>query len=189
MTKQEMREQLAAKCNVTLEEAGTALEVGDWNMLTATHLLEEEKFRRMREVEEVASDCATMEAMAEDGETATDEKTATARDAKRAEPGKRRRHHGVRSLGEHLHRLLAFGNRNRLEVRRDGAMVLDLPVTALAALMLFAFWVCVPLIVIGLFAGCRYSFAGQDLGRADINDALSKASEAAARAKQAAAKA
>ena len=32
-------------------------------------------------------------------------------------------------------------------------------------LMLFAFWTCVPLLVIGLFLGCRYSFSGQDFDK------------------------
>ena len=32
-------------------------------------------------------------------------------------------------------------------------------------LLIFAFWVCVPLMIIGLFAGFRYSFSGAELGR------------------------
>ncbi len=31
--------------------------------------------------------------------------------------------------------------------------------------MLFAFWTCVPLLVIGLFLGCRYRFSGQDFDK------------------------
>ena len=41
-----------------------------------------------------------------------------------------------------------------------------LPVTVAALLMLFAVWTCVPLLVIGLFLGCRYSFRGRDFERA-----------------------
>ena len=37
MTNYELTEQLAAKCDVTLEEAMTALEASNWNTLTATH--------------------------------------------------------------------------------------------------------------------------------------------------------
>ena len=39
MTQYEMTENLSEKCDVTLEEAKTALEASDWNTLTATHLL------------------------------------------------------------------------------------------------------------------------------------------------------
>ena len=52
---------------------------------------------------------------------------------------------------------------------------------AAALLMLFAFWTCVPLLVIGLFAGFRYAFNGAELGRESINKAMDKAAEAAGR--------
>ena len=55
MTQYEMVEKLSEKCNVTLEKARDALEVSDWNMLTATHLLEQEKFSRMQALNEVSS--------------------------------------------------------------------------------------------------------------------------------------
>ena len=55
MTEYEMTEQLAAKMNISLEEAKAALEAGNWNTLTATHLLEQEKFRRMQELNAVAA--------------------------------------------------------------------------------------------------------------------------------------
>ena len=59
MTQNEMISNIAGKCNVTPEEARAALEAGEWNALTAAQLLENEKLRRMQEVEEVASGCAT----------------------------------------------------------------------------------------------------------------------------------
>ena len=42
---------------------------------------------------------------------------------------------------------------------------------------------------IGLFAGCRYSFAGRDLGRENINRGLDKVAEAAEQVKKAVAEA
>ena len=103
-----------------------------------------------------------------------------------AEPtrGARKGHKGLRNLGDHVRRLIACGNRNRFEVRRGDASILELPVTVLAVLMLCAFWVCAPLLVIGLFAGCRYSFSGEELGREDINSALNKAADAAEHMKE-----
>ena len=68
-------------------------------------------------------------------------------------------------------------------MRRKGRdeVVLDLPVTAMVLLLLFAFWVCVPLLIIGLFAGFRYAFSGAELGRESINKAMDKAAAAADR--------
>ena len=62
-------------------------------------------------------------------------------------------------------------------------------VTVVAVLMLFAFWTCIPLLVLGLFLGCRYSFIGRDLGRERINDALDRVASAAEQLKGSAAKA
>ena len=185
MTQYEMTEKLSEKCNVSLAEAKAALEQGDWNTLTATHLLEQERFRRMQELNEAAgaavavqeapedvaavsdrhateemaaeaSDCQASEEAASDAAAASDRHAAKA--APRAKA--RRSGHGMKNLGEHVRRLVGWANRNRLVVRRDGVTALDIPVSVAALLMLFAPWVCVPLLVIGLFAGCKYSFDG-----------------------------
>ena len=196
MTQYEMTENLSEKCDVTLEEAKTALEASDWNTLTATHLLEQEKFRRMQELHEFAESgtatavqAAPEEAAAE--QTATEEgvKIEAAEAAERAESKKSCHGKALKNLGEHIRRLVACGNRNRFTVQRGEEQLLAMPVTALAILLLCAFWVCVPLLVIGLFAGCRYSFSGKELGRESINSALDKAADAADSMKRAAAKA
>ena len=192
MTQYEMTEQLAAKCDVTLEEAMTALEASNWNTLTATHLLEQEKFRRMQELHEYAEGGAAAAVQAASEESAADEAPAeaieaeapasTSEKAEAAEPAKsKKRCHsqGLKNLGAHIRRLVACGNRNHFAVHKGDEQLLAMPVTALVILMLCAFWVCMPLLVVGLFAGCRYSFSGKELGRKGINDALDKAAAAA----------
>lgn len=183
--------ELAVKCQVTHEEARAALEAGNWNRLTAAQMLEVEKRRKAQELDQVASSCATVTAPApaeeitEEGEFGTTEKfesaEATAAAAKTEETGKRRGSRGLKNLGDHIRRIVAFGNRNRFVVRRNGVGLLELPVSVVAVLMLFAFWTCVPLLAIGLFLGCRYSFSGQDLGRESVNLALDRAANAAQR--------
>lgn len=198
MTQYEMTENLAKKCNVTLEEAKVALEAGDWNMLTAGQLLEEEKLRKMQELNEVASACAATAAQEAPEEAAAeasiaDEATAKepaeaceqAGDAECAKARKRDRGSGLRNLWEHVRKLVARGNRNRFEIRKGDALVLEMPVTVLVLALVCMFWLCLPLLVIGLFAGCRYSFSGVDMGRESINGALGKASAAAEQVKKA----
>lgn len=219
MTQFEMTEKLAAKCNVTLEEAKDALENGNWNTLTATHLLEQAQFRRMQELNAINAGGAAMAvqaapqepeadaltesqtdtgAQAEAASATTAQAEAIDSDAKTAEQveqavhakeKKRRGNQGLKNVGEHIRRLIACGNRNRFEIRKDGKSVMELPVTVLVLALVCAFWVCVPLLVIGLFTGCRYSFGGRELGRAGLNDALAKAADVAERMKQNAAKA
>lgn len=205
MTQYEMTENLARKCNVTLEEAKVALEAGDWNMLMAGQLLEEEKLRKMQELDEVASACAATAAQEAPEEAAAeasiaDEATAEepaeaceqAGDAECAKARKRDRGSGLRNLWEHVRKLVARGNRNRFEIRKGDALVLEMPVTVLempvtvlVLALVCMFWLCLPLLVIGLFAGCRYSFSGVDMGRESINGALGKASAAAEQVKKA----
>ncbi len=181
MTQNEMIENISKKCNVSPEEAKAALEAGNWNVLIAAQGLEQEKLRRMQEVEAVATACAvqaapeapaaeavetaeateTVEVAAEANEAsgepaakvepAADEKAAKGEKASRA----------FKSIGQHIRRLLALGNRNRFEVRRNGETLLHMPVTALALLLIFSFGTCAFLMVVGLFAGCRYSIGEQ----------------------------
>ena len=162
MTNYEMTEKLSEKMGVTMEAAKTALEACDWDMLDAALMLE-----KARGEEKAAY--STRQAEAEPMENAS------------------RRTDGrslLRKLGELIRKLVACGNRNRLEVRKNDELVMEIPVTAVALLLIFAFWVCIPLLVIGLFAGFRYSFSGNELGREGINHAMDKAAEAADRVKE-----
>jgi len=142
---------------VTLEEAKTALEASDWDMLDAALLLEREHGG------EGGTYSTRQERRAEETEAPRGDRRLLPR------------------LGRVLKRLLDVGNRNRFEVRRKNSdeIVLDMPATAMVLLLIFAFWVCVPLLVIGLFGGFRYSFSGAELGRESINNAMDKAAEAA----------
>lgn len=85
-----------------------------------------------------------------------------------------------------MHKLWAFiagiihkGNINALVVEKNGEQLVKLPVTALVILLLCAFWIVVPLLVVGLFFSFRYYFAGPDLGSNTVNDALRTASTTA----------
>ena len=150
-------EQLARKMSISLEAAKAALEAADWNMLTATHMLEREEFCRKQQLKEVAESCAVDGNAARDSaaeKKAAADETAKGKTAANAAPRQKK---WFSNLRDHLHRLLAYGNHNRFTVFRDGEQLLEMPVTALALLLLFSFGTCAFLMVVGLFAGCRYS--------------------------------
>ena len=142
-------EQLARKMSVNLEDAKAALEAAGWNTLTATYLLEQEEFRRKQALNEVAESCVVKD-------NATHENAAPGKAAKKAARPRKNRQ-WLANLRDHIHRLLAFGNHNRFTVVRDGEQLLEMPVTALALLLLFSFGTCALLMAAGLFAGCRYT--------------------------------
>ena len=164
MTHYEMTEKLAEKMNVSLEEAKNALEACDWEMLDAALMLEKEHGAA--------------------GARAYSTRPETAEEQSRREEAKARRRGVVNGLGDLLRSAINLGNRNRFEVRRGDETVLEMPVLVLVLLMLFAFWVCLPLLVIGLFAGFRYSFSGNELGRDSVNSAMDKAAAMAEKVKE-----
>ena len=164
MTQYEMTEKLSEKMNVTMEEAKTALEACDWEMLDAALMLEKEH--------------------GADSERAYTTRPEPEEERSRREQAKERRRGAVKSLGELVRSLFNMGNRNRFEVRKGDEVTLELPVTVLVLLLIFAFWVCIPLLVIGLFAGFRYSFSGAELGRESVNHAMDKAAEAVEKVKE-----
>ncbi len=164
MTHYEMAEKLAEKMNVSLEEAKTALEACDWEMLDAALMLEKEHGAA--------------------NERAYSTRPEPEEEKSRRDQAKERRRGVVNSLGEMIRNLFNLGNRNRFEVRKGDELTLELPVTVLVLLLIFAFWVCIPLLVIGLFAGFRYSFSGAELGRESVNHAMDKAAEAVEKVKE-----
>ena len=94
--------------------------------------------------------------------------------------------HSGDTFKESMNKLWAFiagiihkGNINALVVEKNGEQLVKLPVTALVILLLCAFWIVVPLLVVGLFFSFRYYFAGPDLGTNSVNDALQTVSNTA----------
>ena len=164
MTHYEMTEKLAEKMNVSLEEAKEALEACDWEMLDAALMLEKEHGAANEEAYSTAPE--------------------TEEERSRREEARERRRGVVNGLGDLLRSAINLGNRNRFEVRKGDEVLLEMPVLVLVLLMLFAFWVCLPLLVIGLFAGFRYSFSGAELGRESVNSAMDKAAEAVEKVKE-----
>ena len=69
------------------------------------------------------------------------------------------------------------GNTNFLDATsKGGEHMFSCPVTVLVVLLLFFFWVTVPLFVLSLFFGFRYRFSGEDLGRESVNRVMDGAS-------------
>lgn len=85
----------------------------------------------------------------------------------------------LKTIGEFCLKMIRIGNRNTFEVFKKNETKASFPVTVLAVLLLFAFWVTVPLIIIGLFFGLRYRFIGPDFSCTTVNDAMNSAADAA----------
>ncbi|NMB21492.1 MAG: DUF4342 domain-containing protein, partial [Firmicutes bacterium] len=58
--------------------------------------------------------------------------------------------------------LIKKGNETSFEVLKEKEHMASFPVTVLALLLIFAPWITLPLIVIGLFFGFHYQFVSND---------------------------
>ena len=82
-----------------------------------------------------------------------------------------------KTLGEELKKLIQKGLDNSFVVRKDGKTILTLPVLIFVAVLLLAFWVTVPLLIVGMIFHFRYGFEGIDLGSESINQTMDKAAD------------
>ena len=85
----------------------------------------------------------------------------------------------IKRLGRFCLKMIRKGNANNFEVLQGEEIKATVPVTALALLLIFAFWITIPLIIIGLFFGLRYRFSGPDCSGKSVNDAMNSAADAA----------
>lgn len=77
-------------------------------------------------------------------------------------------------------RIIHKGNVNSFEAKKGGERILKIPLNLLAILVIFGSWIVIPLLILGLIFGYRYSFNGPDVNQA--NQELHKVSEAAMQA-------
>lgn len=85
----------------------------------------------------------------------------------------------MKRFGNFCLKIFRKGNTNYFEVLRGQESKALLPVTVLVLLLVFAFWITIPLIVVGLFFGFRYRFRGPDFSGNVVNDAMNNAADAA----------
>jgi hypothetical protein len=90
----------------------------------------------------------------------------------------------LKKIWQLLMKAVHTGNVNHFEVYKQGASVLSSPVTVLVIVLVFFFWITLPVLIIALFFGCRYRFRGPDLGRDSINKAMDAAANTAEDLKQ-----
>lgn len=98
--------------------------------------------------------------------------------------GNRRERSRQSSFREQLRELLAAGldllrhsTVNQFQVWRKGEMMTSMPVLILILLVAAAFWISVPLLVVGLFFDCKYRFAGPDLDGGKVGETMERVSD------------
>lgn len=158
MTNFEKVEKLREKANVSYEEAKAALEATEWELLDAIVLLEQEG-----KVNHNSAHHSTKAEPIEEDSVPKKEKRVLMR----------------RKIVNIIKNLIRIGCENHMIVSRKGEQIVSLPVIAVVLLLLFTNLFVLILMAAGLFFGFRYSFKGEQLGKASINSAMNKAAEMA----------
>ena len=163
----EQVEQLRARADVSYEEARDALEQSGGDLLDALILLERRgkakgggfySTRPNREEEAAVTDLVLTKAARE----------------QEADSGLGPK---IKELLYAALRLLRHSLANQFEIWRKGERVTSIPILILIILVIAAFWITVPLIVVGLFFGCQYRFSGPDLNREEVDAAMEKTAQ------------
>ena len=166
MTELEKVEKLREKANVTFAEAKEALDAANGDILEALILLEKQGKSTIP---------AGGGFFSGDG----------ASPSQHEQPGKNARS-GGKSAGENIGDLLRRfgkfciflfnkGNTNFLDATKGETPLFSCPVTVLAVLLIFFFWVTVPAFIISLFCGFRYKFRGAELGKDSVINVMDSA--------------
>ncbi len=165
-------EKLRKKANISYEEAKAVLEECEWDLLDAIVKLESEG--------KINSDTAEFST---EGNAAEDEIKSPMQIAESYQNYQQKQQKNNRgffsTLKAGIKYLIRKSCDNKFEVSRHGKTVISVPVLVLIILLLASFWTLLIIMLIGLFFGFVYSFAGPDLGRDDINNEMRKATEAA----------
>ena len=84
------------------------------------------------------------------------------------------------SRGGLLRRLRYVLLDNELEIWRKDRPITAMPVLILILLLIVAYYIVLPLLVLSLFLGFRYRFSGPDLEREEINNVMGSVADTAA---------
>lgn len=161
-------ELLRTKANVSYEDAKSALEACNYDTLDALIYLE--KLGKVG-----ASNVATYS-------TANNQQSAEFVNAQQNyERSVHQKSFGdvMNSIFEGIGKLIKKGCETTFQVTRYGERKIAVPVIVLVICLIFAFWITIPLMVVGLFLDCKYRFVGFNSTKIDINDVCDKAADVA----------
>lgn len=171
----EMVERLKEKANVSYAQAKEALEYSGGNLLDALIYLEEKGAipRAEGAYYSTKSETPPPPPPAEPLPVRLPDKAKKQKAPKQPRSGRG----GVRRFFNTLRRWLID---NELEIWRRDQPITALPVLILVLLLCCAFWMTIPVLVLGLFLGFRYRFSGPDLERDDLNGMMGSVADTAA---------
>lgn len=169
MDKLEKVEKLREKTGVTYEDAKAALEACDYDMLDAIIYLEKLDKIKKPDVDKYTT---------ESSETYTTSEFDKAQEDYKKDCSKKTLGNVVDGFMGVLKKLLKKSIDTKFEVVRYEETVINVPVLVLVIALIFAFWVVLPLLIVGMFFDFKYHFAGINSVNVNINEMCDKAADA-----------
>lgn len=174
----EMVERLREKAPVSYGQAKRALEYSGGNLLDALIYLEEQGAIPRQEGAYFTTRGETPPSPPPAPPASeAEEETGSGKKKKKKRPDRKGKAAGRSTFLQTLRRWLID---NELEIWRRDKPITALPVLILVLLVIFAYYVVIPLLILGLFLGFRYRFSGPDLERDELNDVMGNVADTAA---------
>ena len=174
----ELVEKLVEKTGLSYGEAKQALERTDWDILEAIIQLEAQGKVNNGKTAQYSTN----------NENNNGQENQQSQQSKQGKQGKQYKDgcqsgesfkKASKNFGDFIKEIFDKGNKNCLVMHRNDEKKIELPVTAFVVLLIFCFWVIIPLMIVALFFGCRFSFSGSELGKESVNSAMGKATDIA----------
>lgn len=164
-------EKLRKKADITYEEAREILEECDWDLLDAVIELEARG--------KIRNDSAAYSTEGSSEQDVPKSPKQVAESYQSYDRNKQNDKGFFKTLWDGFVFLLKKGCENTFVVSRDNRHIMQIPVLLLIILLLCSCFLVLVVMIVGLFFGFRYTFAGPDLGRDSVNNVMDKASAAA----------
>lgn len=183
-------EQLVNKAGCSYEDAKEALEKCGWDMLDAVISLEregkvkketaEQKEEPAEAIPEVTAEVITVKSSQQNSE-----RTDGGAGSKSGSTGKTDRAEGgstaKRGLWKRIKSMLM--NNRMVMLTSSGNQIFDVPILVPVIALIAFFWATLGLAAVAMIFGFRFHFAGEDLGKTNINNTMDKATDYAEKVK------
>lgn len=169
MEKLKLIDKLKEKANISYEEAKNTLENSNWDMLDAVLYLEEHGRVKKPSVSIFYTN-ESKESYTSQGEV------ANIREDKEGNNFKSK--NNFEGIFEAICKAIDTLNNIFVEIKRSNRVLLKIPLTVLILLLFFAFWIVIPLIIVGLFFDVEFLVSSKKVNVDKINKVFNEVSKA-----------
>ena len=164
MEKLKLVDKLKNKANISYEEAKDVLEKSNWDMLEAMLYLEAHG-----KVQKPSISIFYTNESKEDGEEVNLKKDTNENNFENK--------NGFEGVFEAICKAIDTCNNIFIEIIRNSRVILKIPFTVLIVLLFFAFWIVIPLMIIGLFFNMEFLVSSKKIDVDKINKVFKETSK------------